>query len=95
MRLGGPVTTDYSTPEEWIDALAERGYATATAPVGPDASAEEIRSYRDAAAAADVTIAEVGAWENNPISDDPAERRAAVDACARRLELADARQGEW
>lgn len=90
MRLGGPVLTDYSTPGEWIDALEERGYAAATAPVGPDASDEEIAAYRDAAADADVEIAEVGAWGYNTISDDRTERGAAIEACARHLELADA-----
>lgn len=89
MRLGGPVHADYDGPEEWIDALERRGYTAATAPVGPDASDETIDAYAAAAAEADVRIAEVGAWGHNPISDDPEERAAAVEACQRHLELAD------
>mgnify|MGYP000085476349 CR=1 FL=1 len=90
MRLGGPIHTDDETPEEWTDALDDRGYRAAAAPVGPDASAETVSAYREAAAAADVEIAEVGAWGTNPISDDPDERAAAVDQCVAALELADA-----
>lgn len=90
MRLGGPVTTEYSTPAEWIEAIEDHGYATATAPIGRDASTEKIAAYREAAADADVEIAEVGAWGHNPISDDPDEREVAIEACARYLELADA-----
>lgn len=90
MRLGGPIHADYETPGEWTDALADRGYDAATAPVEPDASDETVDAYREAAAAADVEIAEVGAWGANPISDDADERAAGVDQCVAALELADA-----
>lgn len=90
MRLGGRLFADYDTPEEWIEAVRERGYTAAYCPVDTDADAETIRAYRRAAEDADVAIAEVGAWGHNPVSPDAAERREAVAACTRRLELADA-----
>jgi len=90
MRLGGPVFADYETPEEWTDALDELGYGAAYCPVGPEADPGTVRAYRRAAADADVVIAEVGAWGANPVAPDPKARTAAVEACARQLELADA-----
>ncbi|QPV62711.1 sugar phosphate isomerase/epimerase [Halosimplex litoreum] len=89
MRLGGPVFADYETPEEWIDALDDLGYGAAYSPVDPGADPETVRGYREAAAAADVVIAEVGAWGVNPVAPDPDEREAAIAHCARHLELAD------
>ncbi|AGN02468.1 xylose isomerase domain-containing protein [Salinarchaeum sp. Harcht-Bsk1] len=89
MHLGGPVHDEFDTPAAWIDALDERGYTAATAPVDPDADPRTIEAFVDAADEAGVVIAEVGAWEHNPIADDPDEREAAIDACARHLQLAD------
>lgn len=90
MRLGGPVFADHDAPDEWIEALDDRGYGAAYCPVAPDADPETVRAYREAAADADVVIAEVGAWGLNPVSPDPDERAAAIADCARHLELADA-----
>lgn len=90
MHLGGPVHDSYDAPGEWIDALESRGYTAATAPVDPDADPETIEAYADASKAAGIQIAEVGAWGHNPIADDPEEREAAIEACKRHLELADA-----
>lgn len=89
MRLGGPVHAEYDGPDEWIDALDDLGYSTAYCPVDADASEDEIRGYVDTAAGADITVAEVGAWNVNPIADDLGEREEALEYCKRRLELAD------
>jgi sugar phosphate isomerase/epimerase len=90
MRLGGPVPVEDPTPEEWTAALDERGYRAAAVPLDLDADAEQVDRFRQAAAAADVELAEVGAWGANPISDDSDERQAGIDRCVRALELADA-----
>lgn len=89
MRLGGPVTVETADPTAWAETVVARGYRATQAPIGPDADAETAAAYRQAAASADVEIAEIGAWGYNPISDDPDEREAGVDAAVRALELAD------
>jgi len=83
MYIGG-----LADPQEWVQALSSEGYRCARCPVSVDASADEVRAYRDAAREADITIAEVGAW-SNPLSPDAAERRAAFDLCVKSLRLAD------
>ena len=88
MRLGGPTFVPYSDPAGWIAALRHHGYTAAFCPVGNDADAATIRAYEDAAAAAGIVIAEVGAW-SNPMSPDEAIRAAALDLCKRQLALAD------
>jgi sugar phosphate isomerase/epimerase len=89
MRFGGPVFGDTSTPEAWIAALHAAGYTAASCPIDNTANAETIRAYAQAAAEADIVIAEVGAW-SNPLSADEAERTAALSHCKKQLALADA-----
>ena len=89
MRLGGKVTPNAATPEAWVAAVQAKGYRAAYCPVGLDADAATIAAYRDAAARADIIIAEVGAW-SNPLALDPSEQQAAMDKCIRGLRLADA-----
>jgi len=72
----------------WVAALRERGFRTAYWPLGDEAGDDEVAAYADAAAAADIVIAEVGAW-SNPISPDDATRAAAVERSKTQLSLAD------
>ncbi len=88
MRLGAPVFVEESTPETWIAALQAQGYSAAYCPITADADAPTIQAYVEAAAAADIVIAEVGAW-SNPLSPDAAEREAALARCQTQLALAD------
>lgn len=88
MRLGAPIFESYTDPTSWVAAVQAKGYRAAYCPVKPDASPEVIDAYRRAAEAADIVIAEVGAW-SNPLSPDPAERAAALDKCKASLLLAD------
>lgn len=88
MRLGGPLFVDYADPRSWAAALRVRGYRAAYCPVKPGSSAAEVAAYRQAASVAGIVIAEVGAW-SNPLSPDPAERRAALEKCKASLQLAD------
>ena len=90
MRLGGPLFAEYDSPEQWCERLTEAGYTAAYCPVDIDASEDEIDAYRQAAESANITIAEVGAFGNNPIHPDPEQRDAAIEACANHLALADA-----
>jgi sugar phosphate isomerase/epimerase len=88
MRLGGPVFSEYQDPKEWVAAVKQWGYRAALCPVGLDADNSTIRAYERAAQAADIVIAEVGAW-SNPLSSDAEERRAALGKCKAGLALAD------
>jgi sugar phosphate isomerase/epimerase len=89
VRLGRPFTQTWDSPAGWIDTLRREGFRAAYWPLPDDAAGDDVRAYADAAAAAGVVIAEVGAWQSNPISPDDAERAAAIEYCAARLELAD------
>jgi hypothetical protein len=65
MRLGGPVfDNDAKTdPERWIAALGRLGYRAAYCPVDENADDATVRAFADAAARADIVIAEVGRVE--------------------------------
>lgn len=88
MRLGGPAFGDASDPEKWIALHKAAGYTAAFCPVNADASDDTVRAYADAAAKADIIIAEVGAW-SNPLSPDEDTRRKALAHCKAQLALAD------
>ena len=89
MRLGGPIFGAFDSPATWVERVQEAGYRAAYCPVPTTADAATIAAYRAAAAAADIVIAEVGAW-SNPLSPDEATRAAAVAGCQASLRLADA-----
>ncbi len=88
MRLGSPLPQTWDSPDGWIAAVQRHGFRAAYWPLGDDAGADTVRAYADAAAAADIVIAEIGAW-SNPLSPDAPTRAAALELCKRRLELAD------
>jgi sugar phosphate isomerase/epimerase len=88
MRLGGPVFAKYDDPQGWIAAVTAKGYRAAYCPVGPEADAATVGAYAQAARAADIVIAETGAW-SNPLSPEAATARAALDKCKAMLSLAE------
>ena len=88
MRLGGPLFGVTNSPEEWVKAVKDRGYRASYCPIGYDAEEDEIQAYCQAAAKADIIIAEVGAW-SNPISPDQQIQQESVEKCKRSLQLAD------
>jgi len=88
MRLGGHIFGDVSEPDDWIAALRRCGYAAAYCPLRDAGDEDAIGAYADAAAEADIVIAEVGAW-SNPMSPDDEERDKALALCKERLALAD------
>ncbi len=88
MRLGAPIFEEYQDPDEWVAAVRRCGYSAAFCPVTPDAGDEVIAAYAEAAATADIVIAEVGAW-SNPLSRREDERATAFDKCKASLDLAD------
>lgn len=89
MRLGGPTFRQFDDPAVWIAELRRLGYGAAYCPVDEQADAATVADYARAAQAADIVIAEVGAW-SNPLSPDTGVRRAAIELCQKRLALAEA-----
>jgi sugar phosphate isomerase/epimerase len=88
MRLGAPLFQTYDDPTTWVAAIRAKGYGAAYCPVKLDADLAVITAYRQAAQAAGIVIAEVGAW-SNPLSPDPVVRAAALDKCKAGLLLAE------
>ncbi len=86
MRLGGSIMEQFANPDEWIQLLGQEGYTAAYFPV--ERSGEEAQEYAKAAVAADIVIAEVGAW-SNPLAEEETERKKAIALCQERLALAD------
>lgn len=88
LRLGGPLFGDCSSPAAWLAQLHEHRYRAAYCPLPIEALDVQIHEYADAAAKADILIAEVGAW-SNPISADECTRLHALRECKAALDLAD------
>ena len=88
MRLGSPLPQTWDSAAGWVAAVQRHGFRAAYWPLGDDAGDDTVGEYADAAAAADIVIAEIGAW-SNPLSPDGPTRAAALELCKRRLELAD------
>jgi len=89
MRLGSPLPRTWDSPEGWIDTLRRGGFRAAYWPLPDGADAATVRAYADVADAAGIVIAEIGAWQCNPISPDEAARAAALERCKTQLALAD------
>jgi sugar phosphate isomerase/epimerase len=88
MRLGGPLFDKVTDPDSWTAALKKCGYSAAYCPLKSDADDATVRAYADAAAKANIVIAEVGAWSNTSATDD-AKRREAIAFCQKQLALAE------
>jgi sugar phosphate isomerase/epimerase len=88
MRLGGPVFEKCPDSGAWAAAVKRLGYRAAYCPLPTEAPDAMVKSYADAAKAADLVIAEVGAW-SNPIDPDPAKAKAANEKNRQCLALAE------
>ena len=89
LRLGGPVFGNPKGPDEWVAALKALGYRAAYCPVDAKAANDVVKAYEEAAKKADIAIAEVGAWGNNPISPDEKTRKESIANCQTQLALAE------
>jgi sugar phosphate isomerase/epimerase len=58
-------------------------------PLPDDAGADAVDAYAEAAHAAAIVIAEIGAWHANPLSRDDATRARGLERCRAQLALAD------
>jgi len=89
MRLGGPIFLKSDDPAELAKEHRRLGYRAAYCP--PDSMLKtqaDIARVREAYAAEDVCIAEVGAWVN-PLDADPQKAKDNRQYIAQRLSLAD------
>lgn len=89
VRLGGPIFKKSDDPAELAREHRRLGYSAAYCPEVSLRDTAKIKAIADAYAAANVIIAEVGAWKN--IQDpDPALRKANLQYVTDRLALAEA-----
>jgi sugar phosphate isomerase/epimerase len=88
VRLGGPVFLKSDDPRELAREHRRWGYSAAYCPAADSTGADRIRAIRDAFAAEDVVIAEVGAWRNL-LDPDPARRSENFKYVVERLQLAE------
>jgi sugar phosphate isomerase/epimerase len=89
VRLGGPVFLKSDDPAQLAHEHRRLGYSAAYCPAAKSTESDRIRTIRDAFAAENVVIAEVGAWKNM-LDPDAAVRKANLDYVVERLALADA-----
>jgi len=89
VRLGGPIYLKSDDPVELAREHRRLGYSAAYCPAVTTGEKEKVRAIRDAFAAANVVIAEVGAWKNM-LDPDAAVRKANLEYVTDRLALADA-----
>jgi sugar phosphate isomerase/epimerase len=87
VRLGGPIAYD-GDPDAYAQAHVEFGYRAAYMPNVKLDDRAEIAAIVRAMAAADVIIAEAGAWKNL-IAHDEVTRKANLDFAVHQLALAD------
>jgi sugar phosphate isomerase/epimerase len=89
MRLGGPIFLKSDDPAQLAREHRQIGYSAAYCPDAVASDAARIRAIREAFAAENVIIAEVGAWKNL-LDPDDAARKANLEYGTERLALADA-----
>lgn len=88
MRLGISSALHHETPQQWAKQLKDLGCGCAVFPLSCNDSKDRINAYAEAAKEHDITIAEVGIW-NNMLDADPEKRKANIDYNIRQLILAD------
>lgn len=88
LRLGGPVSLKTKDYRELAREHRRLGYRAAYCPDADPNDTAQIAAIREAFAAEDVVIAEVGAWVNL-LEADPAKRKANLEHVTRRLRLAE------
>jgi sugar phosphate isomerase/epimerase len=89
VRLGGPIFLKSDDPGELAREHRRLGYSAAYCPAVTTNDSARIRAISDAFAAANVVIAEVGAWKNM-LDPDPVKRKENFDYVTDRMALAEA-----
>ena len=89
IRLGGPIFLKSDDPVAIAKEHRRLGYSAAYCPTASASDGDCVRAIRDAFAAEDVVIAEVGAWRNM-LDPDLQKRAANLAYVTERLALAEA-----
>ncbi len=89
LRLGGPIFLKSDDPAALAREHRRLGYRAAVCPKADVRDGARIAAIRQAFAAEDVVIAEVGAWVNM-LEADPEKRKANLNYVTERLALAEA-----
>ena len=89
IRLGGPVFLKSDDPGELAREHRRLGYSAGLCPTSKPGDTARNREIEKAFAAANVVIAEVGAWKNM-MDPDPAKRKENREYVIERLALAEA-----
>ncbi len=89
LRLGGPIFKKSKDPAELAREHRRLGYRAAYCPMADLKDTERIAAIREAFAAEDVVIAEVGAWVGM-LNPSPEKSRSNLQYITERLALADA-----
>ncbi len=89
VRLGGPIFLKSDDPAALAAEHRRLGYSAAYCPAVNVGDKEKIRAIRDAFAAQNVVIAEVGAWKNM-LDPDASVRQSNLAYVTERLALAEA-----
>jgi sugar phosphate isomerase/epimerase len=88
VRLGGPVFLKSNDPVELAREHTRLGYSAAYCPKVELSESERIRAIRQAYAAENLVIAEVGAWVNM-LDPDEQKRRKNMEYVTQRMALAE------
>ena len=90
MRIGGSVVApDISDVESFINVCRDCGFTAVQFPFDFKTPVSKIDEYVKALKEADITIAEVGAWNNNPLHPDKNVREQSVSNIIKQLELSE------
>jgi sugar phosphate isomerase/epimerase len=89
VRLGGPIFLQSDDPVALAKEHRRLGYSAAYCPTASVNDEGRTKAIREAFAAENVVIAEVGAWRNM-LDPDPAKRAANLQYVTERLALAEA-----
>src|SRR5438552_6403742 len=84
VRLGGPIFLESTDPRELAREHRRLGYSAAYCPKATADHNDRVRAIREAFAAENVVIAEVGAWVNM-LDPDAEKRRKNMEYVTARL----------
>lgn len=88
MKLGIAINLSHNSPDEWAEKHKQLGLSSVVFPCDYTTEITAIDAYVRACKEYDLTIAEVGAWQNL-LAPNPGERQQNFDFCKKQLELAE------